>query len=219
MTSVVVVDDHPIVRAGLRQLLRGHDQFTIVGEAAFGLQALELVETLHPELAIVDLLLPDLNGMKVIRRMQRASPQTHIVALSMYSDELHVSQALRAGAAAYVVSGLAPLTTLAALTQALAGRRYVSPPLTDHIIVAYAAHSDTAPPKGDRYALLTNREREVLELLARGMSYAEIAEKLTISPRTAETHRTNVMRKLDLKTSADITLYAIQRGLLDPQRE
>jgi DNA-binding NarL/FixJ family response regulator len=179
----------------------------------------ELVESLHPDLAIVDLLLPDLNGMEVIRRMRRASPQTRIVALSMYSDDLHVHEALQAGAAAYVVKGVSLEITLAALTEALAGRRYVSPPLTDHIIEAYAAHSDTAPPKGDRYALLTNREREVLELLARGMSYAEIAEKLTISPRTAETHRTNLMRKLNLKTQSDITLYAIQRGLIASELE
>jgi two-component system, NarL family, response regulator NreC len=190
MTSVVVVDDHPIVREGLRQLLRAHTEFTIVGEAAFGLDALELVETLHPELAIVDLLLPDLNGMEVIRRMRRASPRTRVVALSMYSDDLHVVEALRVGVIGYIIKGASPETTLVALREALAGRRYLSPPLTDHSIDVYASHLDTAPAKADRYDLLTAREREVLELLARGMTYAEIADKLTISPRTAETHRT-----------------------------
>jgi len=219
MTGIVVVDDHPIVREGLRQLLRTHTEFTIVGEAAFGLEGVSLVETLHPELAIVDLLLPDLNGMEVIRRIVRTSPHTRIVALSMYSDDLHVAEALRAGATAYIVKGASPETTLVALHEAVAGRRYLSPPLTDQIIDVYASGAQKTPRKADRYELLTNREREILELLARGLTYAEIADKLTISPRTAETHRTNLMRKLNLRTQPDITLYAIQRGLMDPERE
>src|SRR5580765_2572604 len=105
-----------------------------------------------------------------------------------------------------------------ALREALAGRTYLSPPLTDRIIEQYSSQHSAATRTADRYHLLTTREREVLELVARGASYAEIAERLTISPRTAETHRTNLMRKLDLKTSADITLYAVQRGLIDPEQ-
>jgi two-component system, NarL family, response regulator NreC len=219
VTSVVLVDDHPIVREGIRRLLATQSDFTLVGETDQGLMALELVEQLRPDLAIVDLLLPDLNGIEVTRRMLRVSRHTRIVALSMYSDELHVLEALRAGALAYIVKGASPEMMLTALREALAGRRYLTPPLTDDLIESYASDRPPAPPKADRYELLTNREREVLEWLARGLTYAEIAEKLTISPRTAETHRTNLMRKLQLKTPADITLYAIQRGLIDPERE
>jgi DNA-binding NarL/FixJ family response regulator len=215
----VLVDDHPIVREGMRRLLTAQQECAVVAETDQGLLGLEAVERLRPDLAIVDLLLPDLNGMEVIRRILRVSPHTRVVALSMYSDELHVTEALRAGATSYIVKGASAETMLAAVHEALAGRRYLSPPLTDHVIELYAAEVYAAPRKADRYDLLTDREREILEMLARGMTYAEIGEKLTISPRTAETHRTNLMRKLDLKTQTDITFYAIQRGLIDPSQE
>ena len=218
MTSVVLVDDHPIVREGIRRVLTAQHEFTVVEESDLGLVGLEAVERLRPDLAIVDLLLPDLNGIEVTRRMLRASPHTRVVALSMYADELHVVEALRAGATAYLVKGASAEEILFALREALAGRRYLSAPLTDRIIEDYSSQAPITPRKADRYELLTAREREVLEWLARGLTYAEIADKLTISPRTAETHRTNLMRKLDLKTSADITLYAVQRGLIDPEQ-
>src|SRR5262245_35023812 len=218
MTTVVLVDDHPIVREGIRRLLVAQQEYTVVEETDLGLVGLEAVERLRPDLAIVDLLLPDLNGIEVTRRMLRASPHTRIVALSMYADESHVIAALHAGATAYLVKGASAEEILSALREALAGRRYLSAPLTERIIEAYFSRIPTAPRKADRYELLTVREREVLELLARGATYAEIAEKLTISPRTAETHRTNLMRKLDLKTRADVTLYAIQRGFIESEQ-
>jgi two-component system, NarL family, response regulator NreC len=218
VTSVVLVDDHPIVREGIRRVLVTRPEFTIVGETDQGLMALELAERLRPDLAIVDLLLPDLNGIEVIRRIRHASPHTRVAALSMYADELHVIEALRAGATAYILKGASAEMILLAVSEALAGRRYLTPPLTENIIEAYSSQIHKAPRPADRYELLTVREREVLEWLARGLTYAEIADKLTISPRTAETHRTNLMRKLDLKTTADITLYAVQRGLIDPEQ-
>jgi two-component system, NarL family, response regulator NreC len=217
-TSVVLVDDHPIVREGIHRLLSRQSDFHIVGETEQGKVAVELAEHLSPDLAIVDLLLPDLNGMEVIRRILRVSPHTRVVALSMYSDELHVTEALRAGATGYIVKGASPDRMLTAFHEALAGRRYLTPPLTDRILEVYAAELPPAPRKADRYDLLTDREREILEMLARGMTYAEIGDALVISPRTAETHRTNLMRKLDLKTPTDVTFYAIQRGLIDPER-
>ncbi|HEY7091949.1 MAG TPA: response regulator transcription factor, partial [Ktedonobacterales bacterium] len=218
VASVVLVDDHPIVREGMRRLLAAQQEYTVVEEADLGLVGLEAVERLRPDLAIVDLLLPDLNGIEVTRRMLRASPSTRVVALSMYADELHVVEALRAGATAYLVKGASAEEILTALREALAGRRFLSAPLTERIIEEYFAQAPNTPRKADRYELLTAREREVLEWLARGLTYAEIGDKLTISPRTAETHRTNLMRKLDLKTSSDITLYAVQRGLIDPEQ-
>jgi DNA-binding NarL/FixJ family response regulator len=217
MTSVVLVDDHPIVREGVRRLLMTRPEFIIVGETDQGLMAVELAERLHPDLAIVDLMLPDLNGMEVTRRILRVSPPTRVAVISMYADDLHVVEALRAGATAYILKGANPETMLLAFREALAGRRYLTPPLADETIEAYSSRK--APRLADRYDLLTNREREVLELLARGMTYAEIADKLTISPRTAETHRTNLMRKLNLKTQTDITLYAVQRGLITANQE
>jgi DNA-binding NarL/FixJ family response regulator len=136
----------------------------------------------------------------------------------MSADERHVFEALQAGAMAYIIKGASAEAVRFALTETLAGRRYLSPPLSDRIIEVYASQSKRVTGEIDRYALLTTREREVLELLARGATYADIADKLTISPRTAETHRTNIMRKLELTSQSDITLYAIQRGLIDPEQ-
>jgi DNA-binding NarL/FixJ family response regulator len=218
MTTIVLADDHPIVRQGISGLLESEPGFVVVGEAGDGREAVELVERLQPDVAILDLMMPELNGMEVARRALRLSPRTRVVILSMYSDEPHVLEALRAGAMAYVLKGTSTETLIFALREAMAGRRYLSPPLSDRAVEVYLAQIGTAARSTDRYDLLTAREREVLELVARGASYAEIADKLTISPRTAETHRTNLMRKLDLKTSADITLYAVQRGLIDPEQ-
>src|SRR5690348_1348134 len=218
MTTIVLADDHPIVRQGMRGLLELEPGFVVVGEAGDGREAVELVERLQPDVAILDLMMPELNGPEVARRALRLSPRTRVVILSMYSDEPHVLEALRAGAMAYVLKGTSTETLIYALREAMAGRRYLSPPLSDRAVEVYLAQIGTAERPTDRYELLTAREREVLELVARGASYAEIADKLTISPRTAETHRTNLMRKLDLKTTADITLYAVQRGLIDPEQ-
>jgi two-component system, NarL family, response regulator NreC len=218
MTTIVLADDHPIVRQGMRGLLELEPGFVVVGEAGDGREAMELVERLQPDVAILDLMMPELNGLEVARRALRLSPRTRVVILSMYSDEPHVLEALRAGAMAYILKGTSTETLIFALREAMAGRRYLSPPLSDRAVEVYLAQIGTAALPTDRYELLTAREREVLELVARGASYAEIADKLTISPRTAETHRTNLMRKLDLKTSADITLYAVQRGLIDPEQ-
>jgi DNA-binding NarL/FixJ family response regulator len=201
----------------MRLLLEAQAGFRVVGETEQGLAAVELAERLQPDLAIVDLMLPDLNGVEVTRRMVGVSPKIRVVALSMYSDEPHVLDALRAGAMAYIVKGASSEDLLHGIHEALAGRHYLSPPLSDRAIDIYASKASHATGDIDSYALLTAREREVLELLARGASYADIAQKLIISPRTAETHRTNIMRKLDLKSSADITLYAIQRGLIAPE--
>jgi DNA-binding NarL/FixJ family response regulator len=218
MTTIVLADDHPIVRQGMRGLLETEPGFVVVGETGDGREAVELVERLQPDVAILDLMMPELNGLEVARRALRLSPRTRVVILSMYSDEPHVLEALRAGAMAYVLKGTSTETLIFALREAMAGRRYLSPPLSDRAVEVYLTQIGTAARPTDRYELLTAREREVLELVARGASYAEIADKLTISPRTAETHRTNLMRKLDLKTSADITLYAVQRGLIDPEQ-
>jgi DNA-binding NarL/FixJ family response regulator len=218
MTTIVLADDHPIVRQGMRGLLETEPGFFIVGEAGDGREAVEQVERLQPDVAILDLMMPDLNGLEVTRRTLRMSPRTRVVILSMYSDEPHVLEALRAGAMAYVLKGTSTETLIFALREVMAGRRYLSPPLSDRAVEVYLTQIGAAARPTDRYELLTTREREVLELVARGASYAEIAEKLTISPRTAETHRTNIMRKLDLKTTAEITLYAVQRGLIDPEQ-
>ncbi len=139
MTTIVLADDHPIVREGLRRLLNTQPQFTVIGEAEKGRSALDLIEQLQPDIAFVDLMMPDLNGLEVIKRGLRASPNTRVLVLSMYSDEPHVLEALRAGAMAYILKGATAETVLFGLHEVLAGRRYLSPPLSDRAVEVYSS--------------------------------------------------------------------------------
>lgn len=214
MTTVVLADDHPIVRQGLRTLLEGEGSCRVVGEAADGLTALELIARLRPDVAILDLRMPDLDGLEVARRSQERTPGTRVIVLSMHADEPYVLDALRYGVAGYVLKGAATTDLVAAVQAAMAGRRYLSAPLTERAVDAYAQRAAEAARPLDRYDVLTAREREVLQLAAQGLANAAIGERLGISPRTAETHRANLLRKLGLQGRTDLVRYALDRGLL-----
>jgi len=214
MIPTVLVDDHPIVRQGLRTLLEVEDGCEIIGEASDGLTAVELIVRLRPEVAVIDVQLPDLNGLEVVRRVRESVPDTKVVVLSMFADEPYVLNALRHGAAAYVLKDSATTDLIAAVHAAVAGRRYLSAPLTDRAIDAYARRADDAARPLDRYELLTGRELEVLQLAAQGLNNAEIGARLAISPRTAETHRANLLRKLGLQSQTDLVRFAVGRGLI-----
>ena len=217
MITTVLVDDHPIVRQGLRTLLEGEDDCRIIGEAADGLTAIELIARLRPQVAIIDVQLPDLNGLEVARRVCAQVTETRVVMLSMYTDEPYVLGALRNGASAYVLKAAATTDLIAAVHAVVVGHRFLSVPLTEHAIDAYTQRAAGSERPLDRYELLTSREREVLQLAAQGLTHTEIGERLTISPRTAETHRTNLLRKLGIKTQTDLVRFALARGLLPPQ--
>jgi DNA-binding NarL/FixJ family response regulator len=212
MTTIVLADDHHVVRQGLRALLEAEPELSVVGEAAEGLAVIAMVERLKPNLLIVDVMMPGLTGLEVTRQIRQKSPQTRVLVLSMYANEAYVLEALRLGAAGYVLKGANAADLIQAVREVAAGRRYLSPPLTDHAIEAYVQKAHGAPL--DRYETLTTREREVLHLATEGFSHAEIAARLGISPRTAETHRANLMRKLRLKTQTDLIRYALRRGIL-----
>lgn len=212
MTTIVLADDHHVVRQGLRVLLEAEPNFSVVGEAAEGLAVIEMVERLKPNVVIVDVMMPGVNGLEVTRQVRQRSPETRVVILSMYANEAYVLEALRIGAAGYVLKGADAAELIQAVREVAAGRRYLSPPLTDHAIEAYVEKAQAAPL--DRYEMLTTREREVLHLAAEGYSHSETAARLGISPRTAETHRANLMRKLGLKTKTDLVRYAFRRGIL-----
>jgi two-component system response regulator NreC len=209
---VVLADDHHVVRHGLRTLLEAAGDFAIVGEAADGLEVMPLVERLAPQVLILDLMMPGLNGLEVARQVHRQSPQVKILILSMHTSEPHVLEALRNGAAGYALKDATPDELLRAVREVAAGRRYLSGPLSERAIAAYAERAQVSAL--DPYDTLTPREREVLQLSAEGHTLAEIAARLGISPRTAETHRTNLMHKLALRTQADLIRYAVRRGLL-----
>jgi DNA-binding NarL/FixJ family response regulator len=214
MITAVLADDHPIVRQGLRTLLEGEGSCRVVGEASDGLTAIDLIVNLHPDLAVLDVQLPDLGGLEVARRTQEQSPGTRVIMLSMHGDEPYVLDALRSGAIGYVLKGSATTDLLTAVDAAMNGRRYLSAPLTERAIDAYARLAGDSPRPPDRYDLLTGREREVLHLAAQGLSNADIGSRLAISPRTAETHRANLQRKLGVQGQTDLVRFALERGLL-----
>lgn len=214
MISAVLVDDHPILRKGLRALLEDEDNCRVIGEASDGLTAIELIARLQPDVAIIDVQLPDLNGLEVARRVCDQAPQTKVIMLSMYPDEPYVLEALRHGAVGYVLKGAATTDLIQAVHVAVQGRRFLSTPLTERALDAYAKRAEEAGQPLDRYELLTSREREVLQLAAQGLGNSEVGDRLAISPRTAETHRANMLRKLGLQTQTDLVRFAVSRGLI-----
>jgi two-component system response regulator NreC len=212
MTTIVLADDHHVVRQGLRSLLEAEPDFSVVGEAGDGLEAAQLVERLQPDVLVLDLMMPGLNGLEVTRQVSQRSSRTHVVILSMHPNEAYVLEALRAGATAYVLKESTSAELVRAVREAVAGRRYLSPPLSERAIEAYMQKAKSAAL--DPYETLTAREREVLHLAAEGHANAEIADRLFISRRTVETHRANLMRKLGLRSQTDLIRYALQRGIL-----
>lgn len=212
---IVLADDHHVVREGLRALLETEPDFSIVGEAADGLATVDLVERLKPDVLVTDLMMPALSGLEVARQVALRSPTTRVVILSMYANEPYVLEALRNGAAGYVLKDSTGADLVQAVRQVLTGDRYLSPPLSARAIEAYVQEAEASSL--DIYETLTTREREILHLAAQGCSNAEVATRLSISPRTAETHRANMMRKLGLRTQADLIRYALRRGILPPE--
>lgn len=212
MITVVLADDHVVVRQGLRALLESAQDFEVIGEAGNGLDTLALIQEKQPQVLVVDLMMPGLGGLEVTRRVAATHPEIRVAILSMHASESYVLEALRAGAAGYVLKDASADHLVRAIHEVAAGRRYLSPPLSDMAIEAYARKADGRPP--DPYDSLTAREREVLRLAAEGRSSAEIGALLFISPRTVEVHRANLMRKLGLSGHAELIRFAIKRGIL-----
>ncbi|HSE26488.1 MAG TPA: response regulator transcription factor [Pyrinomonadaceae bacterium] len=211
-TTIVLADDHHIVRQGLRALLEVEKDLQVVGEAGDGLEAVQTVESLGPKVLVLDLMMPGLNGLDVLKQIKKRSPNTQIVILSMYANEAYVLEALSNGASAYVLKDSKSADLVQAVREAAAGRRYLSPPLTARAIEVYQERAQATSL--DRYDTLTAREREVLHLAAEGMTNSEIAVRLGISSRTAETHRANLMHKLDMHSQAELIRFALRRGII-----
>ena len=210
MTTVILADDHEIVRRGLRGILEAEGSCQIVAEAADGLAAAQLVALHRPAILFLDLHLPRLHGLEVLRQVRTSSPATRVMVLSMHHDEPYVIETLRHGARAYLLKGSESREITHALHEVLAGRRFLSATLSEWAINALIAK----PTDTDPLAALSPRERLVLQLAADGHANPGIAEKLFISPRTAETHRTNLLRKLGLQTQTDLVRFAIRKGLI-----
>jgi two-component system, NarL family, response regulator NreC len=210
--SIILADDHPVVRRGMRALLESQPDFSVAGEASDGLQTVRLVERIKPDVLVLDLMMPGLSGLEALRIIREKSPHTHVVLLSMYSDKAFIAEALKLGATGYVLKGCTEENVLRAVREAAAGRRFLSPPVTEIAIDAYIEQAKSGP--FDPHETLTAREREVLQLTAEGKSSPEIAARLHISHRTVENHRANIMRKLGLQNQTEIVLHAVRHGLI-----
>ncbi len=206
MATIVIVEDHPIVREGVKAYLTQKTSHHVLAECEDGLSALKAVDELRPDVLVVDLRLPGLDGLEVTRRVTEKYPWTKVVVLSMHACDSFVSRALHFGASAYVLKNSDIKDLKDAIDSAIAGRHFLSR--------ALSAGLDRAGAPRDRYDALTSREREILQLVAEGKSAHDIADTLFISVRTVEKHRSNLMKKLELHSHAEVIRYALERELM-----
>jgi DNA-binding NarL/FixJ family response regulator len=207
---VLIVDDHAVVRSGLRLLIAAEDDLEPVGEAGNARDAVFQARALTPDVILLDVVMPEQTGLDVLPQLKHENPDTKILVLSMQDEPRYVREAFAAGASGYVLKEAADNEVVAAIREVAAGNRYVNPELGARLVSA-----DTEAAKLAEEDPLSDREREVLRLLALGYTNQEIAQQLYISVRTAETHRAHIMQKLRLQTRADLVAYALERGLLE----
>jgi two-component system, NarL family, response regulator NreC len=210
---VLLADDHGIVRRGLRSLLETEPGVTVVGEAADGLEALRLVGECQPDILVLDVGMPKLNGIEVAARTQKSDSPPRVIILSMHADESYIIRALAAGARAYLLKDATDEDLLPAVRAVAAGKPFFSPAVTGVLVEDYIRRLQ-ARGLTDSYHLLTDREKEVLHLLAEGRSNKEVATLLDLGLSTVETHRANLMQKLNLHNTAEIVLSAVRKGLI-----
>ncbi|HBX69085.1 MAG TPA: DNA-binding response regulator [Chloroflexi bacterium] len=210
---IVLADDHQIVRQGLQSLLNAETDMRVIGQAATGLEAVELTDQLRPDILVTDLMMPELNGLEVTRQALQRSPGTRVIVLSMHANEAYVLQAMRNGALGYVLKDSSLEELVLAVRTVLREDRYLSEAISDDMLQLYQ-QKERQSALDDPYETLTNREREILQMVVEGLSSSQIAERLVISTRTVETHRANLMRKLNLNSQAELIRFAIRKGIV-----
>ena len=209
MTRILLADDHALVRQGLSMILAAQPDMEIVGQAGNGQEALELAEKLKPDIVIMDVAMPGLNGIEATRRISVALPRTRVLALSMHKDSVYVREILRAGARGYLLKDSGDADLVAAVRAIAKGEGYISPAVSDAVLSDYRKHVT------DPLDLLTSREREVLQLIAEGKTNKEIAGALNLSVYTVEAHRGRIMEKLNLHSTGELVRFALRNGLID----
>lgn len=208
---IILADDHKITRQGLRSLIEGKEDMEVIAEAENGRGAVELAKQMKPDVIIMDVSMPDLNGVEATRQIIQDNPQMKVIALSMHSDSLFVSEMLKSGASGYLLKDCAFEELEQAVRTVTEAKAYLSPSISGIIVEDYLHKLSKAELSTTQ--VLTDREREVLQLIAEGQSTKQIALKLHISAKTVETHRRQIMNKLDMHTVAELTKYAIRKGL------
>jgi DNA-binding NarL/FixJ family response regulator len=214
MIRVALADDHNLVRSGIRALLERLPDVEVVGEASNGREALELIAREKPDLALLDIGMPELNGLETAPRVARESPRTRVVFLSMHADERHVAQALRLGVAGYLLKDSCADELPVLLRAVSRGETYLSPGISKQVVEALKSRMGPEAAEPALPDLLTARQREILQLVAEGQSTKEIAAKLNLSIKTVETHRTQIMNRLQIRDVAGLVRYAIRAGLV-----
>jgi two-component system, NarL family, response regulator NreC len=210
---ILLADDHIVMRNGLRLLLERQPHLQVVGEAADGRQAVALSESANPDVVIMDIAMPNLNGIEAARQIVNRNPRTAIAILSMHSDESYVIRALKAGARAYLLKDSAEADLLAAVRALTEGKSFFSPAISKILVEDYMRQLESRGAE-DTYELLTNREREILQLLAEGRTNKEVANMLNLSLYTVETHRMHILQKLNLHSVPELILYAVRKGII-----
>jgi two-component system response regulator NreC len=209
MIRILLADDHALVRQGFRMILEAQPDMEIVGQAGNGREAVELAEKLHPDVVVMDVAMPELNGTEATRRLAASTPRTRVLALSMHKDSVYVREILRAGARGYLLKDSGDTDLVAAVRAVAKGEGYISPAVSDAVLSDYRKHVS------DPVDLLTGREREVLQSIAEGKTNKEIASALNLSVYTVEAHRGRIMEKLNLHSTGELVRFALRNGLID----
>jgi len=210
---IVIAEDHTILREGLRMLLRTNPDFEVVGEAEDGLEAIRCTETMKPDLVLMDLSMPRMNGMGAIQEIKKKCPETKILVLTVHKTEEYILATLKSGADGYVLKDATHSELMLAMDCVFSGRCYLSPGISEKIIEGYLEGRRTVRPSSS-WDSLTQREREILKMIAEGYKNKDIAEYLCISAKTVEKHRANLMKKLDLHSASSLTAFAMEKGLI-----
>src|SRR5574341_1740271 len=213
---IVIADDHDIVRTGIRMMLAAEEDMEIVGEASDGREAIYLVRDLKPDVVVMDVQMPDMNGIEATRRIRQEVPECAILALTIHEDEQYFFQMLDAGVLGYVPKRAAPEDLVKAIRVVNRGQVFLYPSMASALVTDYLTRMEKGEEESD---ILTEREREVLTLIAQGMLNREIADRLTISVKTVERHRENIMNKLNLHSRTELVKYAIRKGFIDLEEE
>jgi two-component system response regulator NreC len=212
--QVLLVDDHAVVRAGLRMLLSADPEMVIVGEAEDGAQGVRMARDLEPDVVLMDISMPDMNGIEATRRIKELCPDVAVLALTMHEDDQYFFEMLAAGASGYVPKRAAPDELIAAIHAVRNGGVFLFPSVARVLVNEYLQRAEQGAEPGRPFDVLTDREREVLGLIAQGLSNQEIADRLVISIKTVNRHRENIMAKLNLHSRVELVRYAIEKGLI-----